>query len=71
MKPRTAERLHLAFLFATAALLVQTISYKFGFRGKFHPWETSTSWSDVAAEMPIFIVISLAIAGIVYFWPRH
>ena len=71
MKPETAQRLHLAFIAATAALFVQVLSYKLGFRGKFEQWESSTSWSELVAAAPNFVILSLAVAGLAYFWPRQ
>ena len=71
MKPETAQRLNLAFIAATAALFVQALGYKLGFRGKFEQWESSTSWSEVITAAPNFVILSLVIAGLVYFWPRH
>ena len=71
MKPATAQRLHLALISATAALLVQALGYKFGFRGKYQQWESITSWSEVVAVAPNFIILSLAVASLVYFWPRY
>lgn len=71
MKPRTIRHLHLAFVAANATLLMQALGYKLGFRGKYQQWESTTSWSEVAAAMPNFLVLSLAVAVLVYFWPRQ
>ena len=71
MRPETAQRLHQAFIAAIATLLVQALSYKLGFRGKYVQWDSSTSWQELAAAAPNFVILSIAIAGLVYFWPRQ
>ena len=63
-----AERLHRSFGAGVGSLAVLALGYKLGYRGKYNSADSSTSWSDVAVNLPSFIVLALLVAGLVYFW---
>lgn len=62
------ERFHRAFGAGTGSFAVLVLGYKFGYRGKYHSADDLASWSDVGANLPSFVVLSLLASGIVYFW---
>ena len=63
-----AERLYRAFVSGIAILALQLLAYKLGYRGKYHPADTFTSWSDVVAHLPSSAVLAILLAWCVYFW---
>jgi len=67
-----AQRLHWAFVVGISLLALQLLAYKLGYRGKYHPADSFTSWSDVVAHLPSSAVLATLLAGCVYFWlGRH
>jgi len=67
-KLTVVERLHRSVVAAVSVFCIFALARKLGFRGKFQPWDPSTSWGDVAAVLPSFAILSLLVGGAVYFW---
>ena len=61
------ERVNRALTLGIAFFVVAVVAFKLGYRGK-KPFETATSWTDIAAATPGLLVLSALVAWAVYFW---
>ena len=63
---RIALRINKATIFSALFLIILSLAYKFGYRSKYEPWETSTSWADLINAFPE-ILLATVIAGLLFF----
>ncbi|GGA78792.1 hypothetical protein GCM10011521_16260 [Arenimonas soli] len=68
---RRIDRLRVAAFSGAALYVFLILLFKLGFRGKFSKWDGSTTWAEVGSVAPSFLVASIAVAAITYFWPRE
>ena len=63
---RIALRINKATIFSAIFLIILSLAYKLGYRRKYEPWETSTSWADFINAFPE-ILLATVIAGLLFF----
>jgi hypothetical protein len=69
MTPDTLIRLKRAAIFSVCAFILFVIDSKFSHYSKFSGYITPKSWSFIANNLDAYILISLCIGGLAYFWP--